>query len=169
MLFLYIYLVHTTAVSLICCCCSLTKHHALSHWRQSLFVTDGLGLQEIAQNLWDWEKIPLCCIIKGVKVKVSPIYNPYVGECLLEDTCPGPSALWGRVASSFPHYFYLPSVSTGSPLLLGGQWAGIQPLARDRSRTVVFGTVGKRSNRYATRPVWKGVMKLKLQDIVEWK
>ena len=34
-----------------------------------------------------------------VQTKVSSIYDPYVGEFLLEDTCPGPLGLWGRVAS----------------------------------------------------------------------
>ena len=71
------------------------------------------------------------------------------GVPVREDTCPGPLALWGRVASSFPRRLYLPSVSTGPPSLLGGQWVSIQPLALGGFRTVVFGTVGKRSNRYA--------------------
>ena len=36
--------------------------------------------------------------INYVKVKASPIYDPYVEEVpIREDTCPGPSALAGRV------------------------------------------------------------------------
>ena len=38
-----------------------------------------------------------------------------------EDTCPGPSALCGRVATYFPRPLYFPSVSTGYHSLLGGQ------------------------------------------------
>ena len=58
----------------------------------------------------------------SLKVKVSPIYDPYVEEVpIREDTCPGPSALWSRVASSFPRRLYLSSVSTGSPFAARGR------------------------------------------------
>ena len=48
--------------------------------------------------------------------------------------------------------FISPVSPPGPHSLLGGQWAGIQTLVRVGSRTVVFGTVGKHSNRYATHP-----------------
>ena len=52
--------------------------------------------------------------------KVGPIYDSYAGEVpVREDTCPGPSALWARVASSFPGRHYLPFVSTRSPFVAG--------------------------------------------------
>ena len=58
--------------------------------------------------------------LNKVNKKVSPIYNPYIEEVpVREDTCPGPSALRGRVASSFPCCLHLPSVSTGSPFSVG--------------------------------------------------
>ena len=41
------------------------------------------------------------------------------GVPVRKDTCPGPSALWGRVARSFPRRLYLPSVSTRSPFTAG--------------------------------------------------
>ena len=37
-------------------------------------------------------------------------------------------------------------------LLLGGQGASFQPLVLGGSRTVILGTVGRRSNHYATFP-----------------
>ena len=44
------------------------------------------------------------------------MYDLYVREVpVKEDTCPGPSALLGRVASSFPRRLYLPSISNRSP------------------------------------------------------
>ena len=50
------------------------------------------------------------------------MYDPYVGEVpVREDTCPGPSALRGRVASSFPRHLYLLSIPLGPQWLLGGQ------------------------------------------------
>ena len=53
------------------------------------------------------------------------------------------------MASSFPRRLYPLSVSTGSPFAAG--WiVSVQPLVLCGSRTMVFGTVGKRSNRYAT-------------------
>ena len=48
--------------------------------------------------------------------------------------------------------FISPVFPPGPHLLLGGQWVCNQPLALCGSRTVVFTTVSKRSNRYATRP-----------------
>ena len=45
-----------------------------------------------------------------------------------------------------------PVLPRGPHLLLGGQWASFQPMIPGGSRTAVFGTVGKRSNRYPTRP-----------------
>ena len=79
-------------------------------------------------------------------MKISPIYSLYIGnEPIREETCPGPSALWGSVTSSFPRRLYLPSVSTGSPF--AAAW-----------------TVCKRSNRCATRPYLlgiKGILKRK--------
>ena len=41
------------------------------------------------------------------------------GVPIRADTCPGPSALWGRVASSFPCRLYLLSVFTRSPFAAG--------------------------------------------------
>ena len=49
--------------------------------------------------------------------------------------------------------FISPEFPPGTHLLLGGQWVGNQPLALCGSRTVVFATVSKRPNRYATRPL----------------
>ena len=46
--------------------------------------------------------------------------------------------------------FTSPVFPPGPHLLLGGQWVGNQPLALCGSRTVVFATGSKRSNRYAT-------------------
>ena len=38
-----------------------------------------------------------------MRIKVSPIYHPYVGEVpVREETCPGPSALQGSQALSSP-------------------------------------------------------------------
>ena len=48
--------------------------------------------------------------------------------------------------------FISPVFPPGTHLLQGGQWASIQPLVLGGSRTVVFGTVGKHYNRYATYP-----------------
>ena len=53
---------------------------------------------------------------------------------------------------SFLAAFISPVFPPGPHLLLGGQWTGIQQLALGGSRAVVLATVGKRSNRYATRP-----------------
>ena len=48
------------------------------------------------------------------------MHDPYVGEVpVRENTCHGPSALRGRVAGSFPHRLYLPSVSTWSLFAAG--------------------------------------------------
>ena len=41
------------------------------------------------------------------------------GVSVGEDHCPGQSAFWGRVASSFLRRLYLPSVFTGSPFAAG--------------------------------------------------
>ena len=89
--------------------------------------------------------------LKG-KVKGEPnIQSVCWGLPVIEDTCPGPSKLCGRVASFFHHRLYLPSVSIGPYFLLGKQWASFRPLAQGGSRNVFFGTVGRRSIRYATR------------------
>ena len=48
--------------------------------------------------------------------------------------------------------FISPVFPPGTHLLLGGQWVGNQPLALCWSRTVVFASGSKRSNREATRP-----------------
>ena len=47
--------------------------------------------------------------------------------------------------------FISPVFPPGPRLLLGGQWVGNRPLARRVPQAVVFGTVRKHSNRYATR------------------
>ena len=51
--------------------------------------------------------------------KLSPIYDAYDEAVpVREDTCPGPSVLWGRVASSYPRLFTSsppPSAATRSP------------------------------------------------------
>ena len=58
--------------------------------------------------------------------KVGLIYDPYVREVpVREDICPGPSALSGRVAGTFPRRLYLPNVSTGSPFAAG--WTVSEP------------------------------------------
>ena len=48
--------------------------------------------------------------------------------------------------------FISPVIPLGPHLRLGGRWASFQPLVLGGSRTIVFGTVGKRSKSYATRP-----------------
>ena len=86
------------------------------------------------------------------KVKVSPIYDQYVGECLLERTLVLSHRLF-EVGWPVPFLaaFISPVFPPGPHSLLGGQGASVQPLVLGGSRTVVFGTVGKRSNGYATR------------------
>ena len=83
-----------------------------------------------------------------VKVKVSPIYDPYVGECLLERTL-GLSHRLCEVGWPVPLLATFISLvfPPGPHSLLGGQRASVQPLTLGGSRTVVFRTVGKRSNR----------------------
>ena len=90
------------------------------------------------------------------KVKVSPIYDPYVRECLLERTLVLSHRLF-EVGWPVPFLaaFISPVFPPGPHWLRGGQWANVQPLVLGGSRTVVFSTVGKRSNRYATRPYSK--------------
>ena len=77
------------------------------------------------------------------KVKVSAIYDPYVGEMpVREDTCPGPSALYGEVARFFPRRLYLLSVSTRSLFavgwtvserpIIGSRWAPNRGLRHSR-------------------------------------
>ena len=45
----------------------------------------------------------------SLKVKVSTIYDQYVGEVpVRDDTCPGPLALRGSLASSFPRPQFSP-------------------------------------------------------------
>ena len=89
-----------------------------------------------------------------VSLKVSPIYDPYVGECLLERTLVLSHRLF-EVGWPVPFLaaFISPVFPPGPHSLLGGQWASVQSLVLGGSRTVVFATVGKRSNRYATRPL----------------
>ena len=48
--------------------------------------------------------------------------------------------------------FISPVFPPGPHSLLGGHSASFQPLARSVSQTVVFGTVDKRSSRYAPCP-----------------
>ena len=48
--------------------------------------------------------------------------------------------------------FNSPVFPPGTHLLLGGHRASFQPVVPGGSRTAFFGTVGKRSNRYATHP-----------------
>ena len=56
------------------------------------------------------------------RVKVSPIYDLYVGGVLVnEDTRLGSSASCDRVASTFPCRLFRASGATRSPLLLGEQ------------------------------------------------
>ena len=86
-------------------------------------------------------------------LKVNPIYDPYVGECLLERTL----VLGHRHCEiGWPDPFLAAFISSvfppGTHLQLGGQWASSQPMVPGGSRTAVWGTVGKHSNRYATRP-----------------
>ena len=89
-----------------------------------------------------------------IKVKACPVYDPYVGECLLERTL----VLSHRLCEvgwpvPFLAAFISPVFPSGTHLLLGGQLVGNQPLALCWSQTVVFASGSKRSNRYATRPL----------------
>ena len=62
-----------------------------------------------------------------------------------EETCPGPSVLWHRVASSFSRRLNLP---VSPPGLQGGQPARAQP----SPLPWIFSIVGKRSSYFSTRP-----------------
>ena len=63
-----------------------------------------------------------------LKVKVSPVYDPYVGELLLERTLVLGHRLF-EVGWSVPFLaaFISPVFPPGPHSLLGGQWASIQP------------------------------------------
>ena len=61
--------------------------------------------------------------------------------------------------------FVAPVLPPGPHSLLGGQWASVQLIARSGYRAVVFGIVGKCSNRYATRPYGEEGMGLVLNDM----
>ena len=83
-----------------------------------------------------------------------------------EHTYPGPSALWYRVASSFPRQFYLPSVSTGSPLTAGWVVSGCQTISLKwvssrglrHSKQVLY--------RYATRWSWNSNRKYIFHSLI---
>ena len=60
-------------------------------------------------------KFPYCIYCKSKGKGRLHIWSACWGVLAREEICPGPLALWGRVASFFPHYLYLPSVSTRSP------------------------------------------------------
>ena len=82
-----------------------------------------------------------------------------------EDICSGPSALWGKVAISFLRPFYIPSVSTSSPTSC---WVGSErasnPWLKLWFEPWIFGTVGKRSNRYEINRPHKSALRTLYRD-----
>ena len=81
-------------------------------------------------------------------------YNDlYVGKVhVSEDTSHGSSSLWSTMASSFPRRLYLPSVSTRCICWWVDGERVPNPLLEVYLEARIFGTAGKSSNRYATRP-----------------
>ena len=79
----------------------ISAEKVLSSWHNNiqgrLFLKEVCYVRVITTMLMDHAPPPpynsgyLLCLLK-VKVKVSSIYDSYVGECLLEDTYPEPPA-----------------------------------------------------------------------------
>ena len=87
----------------------ISNEQAWKYWIQAIYYT-------------------ICLNLNKVKVKVSPVYQSYVREYLLERTLVLGHRLF-EVGWPVPFFaaFIFPVFPPGPHLLLGGQWASVQP------------------------------------------